>query len=125
MKGANKYMEILLVVFLRKKFILGNLMFLALRAIFLLFDWAWSNWARPLLIGYLNNQDMISFMITTGSLNNQDMISFMIATEPLNSQYMIRILKQWRHDFSGKHLFDGHSMDISDIYVWRSKSIVL
>ena len=56
---------------------------------FLLFDWPWSNWARPLLIGSLNSQGMISFMITTGSLNNQD---------------MTRILKQWRHDFSGKHL---------------------
>ena len=40
---------------------------------------------------------MISFMITTGSLNNQD---------------MTRILKQWRHDFSGKHLRDRYCMDI-------------
>ena len=48
----------------------------------LLFDWAWSNWARPLLIGSLNSQDMI------------------------------RILKQWRHDFSYKHLCDGYCMDI-------------
>ena len=41
-------------------------------------------------------------------LNSQDMISFMIATGSLNSQDMIRILKQWRYDFSGKHLFDGY-----------------
>ena len=40
---------------------------------------------------------MISFMLTTGSLNTQD---------------MIRILKQWRDDFSGKHLCDGYCMDI-------------
>ena len=75
---------------------------------FLLFDWPWSNWARPLLIGSLNSQgmisfmittgslniqDMISFMITIGSLNSQDMISFMITTGSLNSQDMIRILK--------------------------------
>ena len=40
---------------------------------------------------------MISFMITTGSLNSQD---------------MIRILKQSRHDFSGKHLCDGYCVDI-------------
>ena len=33
---------------------------------------------------------MITFMITTGSLNSED---------------MIRILKQSRRDFSGKHLF--------------------
>ena len=45
----------------------------------------------------LNKQDMISFMITTGSLDSQD---------------MIRILKQPRHDFSGKHLCDGYCMDI-------------
>ena len=40
---------------------------------------------------------MISFMITTGSLNNED---------------MTRILKQWRHDFSGKNLRDRYGMDI-------------
>ena len=40
---------------------------------------------------------MNSFMITAGSLKNQD---------------MTRILKQSRHDFSGKHLCDGYSMDI-------------
>ena len=39
---------------------------------------------------------MISFMITTGSLNSQD---------------VIRILKQWKHDFPGKHLCDGYCMD--------------
>ena len=27
-------------------------------------------------------------------------------------QDMIRILKQWRHDFSGKHLCDGYCVDI-------------
>ena len=52
------------------------------------------------------------FMITTGSLNSQDMISFMITTGSLNSLDMIRILKQWRHDLSGKHLCDGYCMDI-------------
>ena len=40
---------------------------------------------------------MISFVISTGSLKNQD---------------MTRILKQWRHDFSGKHLRDRYCMDI-------------
>ena len=40
---------------------------------------------------------MISFMITTGSLNNQN---------------MIRVLKQSRHEFSGKHICDGYYMDI-------------
>ena len=36
----------------------------------------------------------------------------MIIPESLNSQGMIRILKQSRHDFSGKHLCDGYCMDI-------------
>ena len=60
---------------------------------FLLFDLARSNWARPLLIRSLNSQNMIFFMITTGPLYNHN---------------MTRILKQWRHDFSGKHLRDRH-----------------
>ena len=47
-----------------------------------------------------------------GSLNSQDKISFMITTGSLNSQDMIMILKQSRHDFSGKHLGDGCCMDI-------------
>ena len=38
MKGANRYMEILLVVFPKKKLIWGNLIFLGH---FLLFDWTW------------------------------------------------------------------------------------
>ena len=64
---------------------------------FLLFNWAWSNCARPLLIGSLSSQDMISFMVTTESLNIQD---------------MIRILKQERHGFPAKHLYGGYCMDI-------------
>ena len=96
MKRANRYMKILLVVF-EEKNSFGEIWSFYPSGHFLLLYWAWSNWARPLLIGSLNSQDMISFMITTGSLNNQD---------------MIRILKQWRHDFSGKHLCDGYCMDI-------------
>ena len=75
----------------------GNVIFLAFGPFFAV-DWPWSIWASLLLIRSLNSQDMISFMITTGSLNSQD---------------MIRILKQWRHDFSGKHLCDGYCMDIT------------
>ena len=40
---------------------------------------------------------MVYFMVTTGSLNNQGIIG---------------ILKQSRHDFSGKRLCDGYCMDI-------------
>ena len=95
-EGANRYMKILFEsCFLRKNFIWGNVIFLGH---FLLFDWAWSKMSQA--------------TVTTGSLNNQDMISFMITTGSLNSQYMIRILKQSRHDFSGKHLCDGYCMDI-------------
>ena len=95
MKGANRYMEILLVVFPKKKLIWGNLIFLGH---FLLFDWTWLKLSQVIVtIGSLNGQDMISFMVTTGSLNSQD---------------IIRILKQSRHNFSGKHLCDGYYMDI-------------
>ena len=92
-KGTNKYMRIILVIFLEKK------SFGAVWSLcnFVLFDWTWSSWARPLFIGSLNSQDMISFMITTRSLNRQD---------------MIMVLKQWRHHFSAKHLCDGYCMDI-------------
>ena len=47
-----------------------------------------------------------------GSLNSQGMISFMITTRSLNTQDMIRILKQLRLDFTGKHLYGGYYMDI-------------
>ena len=77
-----------------KNFIWSNLIFLVFRPFFTV----WfgmvkiepSHWS-------LNSRDMISFMITTGSLNSQD---------------MVRILKQWRHDFSDKHLCGGYCMDI-------------
>ena len=93
MKVANRYIKILLVVFREKSPFGANWSFQPLGH-FLLFDWAQSNWARPLLI---KQQYMISFLITTGSLNNQG---------------MTRILKQWRHDFWGKHLHDRYCMDI-------------
>ena len=96
MKAANMYMKILLVVFWEQNSF-GTIWSFQPLGHFLLFDWAWSNWARSLLTGSLNSQDMISFMITNGSLN---------------SQGMIRTLKQWRRDFLGKHLCRGYCMDI-------------
>ena len=91
MKGTKRYVKILLVVFLRKNLIGGNLNFLG----HFLFDWVWSNLSQTTVnIGYLNRQDMISFVIATGSLNSQD---------------MIKILKQPGHDFSDKRLCDGYS----------------
>ena len=58
--------------FSRKYLIWGNLIFLGH---FLLFDWASLKLSQATVaIGSLNNQGMISFMITTGSLNSQDMI---------------------------------------------------
>ena len=54
----------------------------------------------------------LSQVTVNWTLNSQDTISVMITTGSLNSQDMIRILKQWRHDFSGKHLCDGYFMDI-------------
>ena len=104
MKGANSYMEILLVVF-REKIHLANLIFLVFRPFFTV--WLGMVKLRQVTI---NSQDLISFMITTGSLNSQD---------------TIRIFKQSRHDFSGKHSSDRYFMDICDFYVWRSKFMVL
>ena len=61
MKGANRYMKILLVVFRENSFgaiFLGH---------FLLFDWAWSKFSQATVtIRSLDSQDMI----TSGSLNN-------------------------------------------------------
>ena len=85
---ANRYLKILLVVFLREKFIWVNLIFLAFRPFFTV----WLGMVK------------LSQATVNWILNSQDMISFMIAIGSLNSQVMIRILKQWRHDFSGKHL---------------------
>ena len=50
------------------------------------------------------------------------MISFMITTRSLNSQDMIRILKQWRHNFSGKHLCGRYCMDIMMFMCWGQNS---
>ena len=55
---------------------------------------------------------MSQVTVTIGSLNRQDTNTFMITAGSLNSQDMIRILKQSRHDFSGKHLYGGYCMDI-------------
>ena len=82
--------------FSRTKFIWDNSIFLA----FKLFFTVWLGMVKlsQVTVNWiLNSQGMISFMITTGSLNNQD---------------MTRILKQWIHDFSGKHLRDRYYMDV-------------
>ena len=47
-------------------------------------------------------QVTINAPLLIGSLNSLEIISFMTATGSLNSQEVIRILKQGRHDFSGK-----------------------
>ena len=58
MKGADRYLKLLLVVFLGKKFIWGNLIVLGH---FLLFHWAWLRLSQATVtIGSLNSQDMIS-----------------------------------------------------------------
>ena len=97
-------------LFFEKKNHLGQFdIFIQPLSHFLLFDWDGQHRASPLLIRFLNSQDMISFIITTG---------------PLNSQDIIRILKQSRHGFSGKHVMDIVWI-LCDAYVWRSKFMVL
>ena len=97
MKGANRYMKILLVITFRKKNYFGQ---------FNLFRSFFTVWLDMVELEpghcYLNSQAMIFFMITTGSLNSQD---------------MIRIFKQSRHDLSGKHLSDGYCMDTRIFFI--------
>ena len=62
MKEAIRYMKILLVFFWEKNSI-GTIWSFKSLDHFLLFDWAWSSWARPLLIGSLNSQDMTRILI--------------------------------------------------------------
>ena len=97
MKGANRYMKILSVFFFffEKKNSFRAIWAFWSSSYFLMFDWAWSNWARPLLIGSLNSQDMI------------------------------RILKQRRHDFLGKHLCGIYCMDIMWCLCVEVKFVVL
>ena len=93
MKGADRYMKILLVVCWEKSH-LGQ---------FDLFRPSFTVWLGMVEIEsghcyyWILSQDMILFMITTRSLNSQD---------------MIRIHKQPRHDLSVKHLCDRYCMDI-------------
>ena len=87
MKEAGRYMEILLVVFREQN------SFGAIRSIWL---------------GMVKSSQVTVNWI----LKSQSMISFMITTRSLNSQNINRILKQWRHDLSGKHLRDRYCMDI-------------
>ena len=82
--------------FSRTKFIWGNLIFLPFRLLFTV-SLGMDKLSQVTVNWIFKSQDMISFVITTGSLNNQS---------------MTRILKQWRHDFSGKHLCDRYCMDI-------------
>ena len=82
--------------FSRTKFIWGNLIFL----VFSLFFTVWFDMVK------------LSQATVNWILNSQGMISFMITTESLNNQDMTRILKQWRHDFFGKHLRNRCCMDI-------------
>ena len=91
MNGVDRYMNILLV-FWEKNFIWGNLIFLG---DFLLFEWAWLKLSQATVTTGSLVRTWFFFMITTGS-----------------SQDMIRIYKDSRHDFSGKHLCDGYFMDI-------------
>ena len=96
MKEANRYMKILLVVFW-EKIHLGQFDLFSLQTIFYCLIGHGRNWARLLLIGSLNGQDVISFMI------------------------YYWILKQSGHDFSSKDLCDGCCMDIMWGLLWGVK----
>ena len=109
-------MKILLVVFLRKNLIWGNLIFIGH---FLMFDWSKLSQAT-VTIEFLNSHDMISFMIVTGSLNSQDMI-FQVnvcVMDTLRRYYVMFI-------FGGQYSTDCHMIfwkgfvkNLSRNFVW-------
>ena len=68
-KRANRYMKTLL--FFKKKISFGAIWFFLSWGRFLLFHWAWLKFSRvTVIIGSLNSQDIITFMINDGSLNS-------------------------------------------------------
>ena len=84
-KGANRYMKVLLVVFREK--IHFKLIFLAFKPFFTVW----------LGMGKLSQATVNWFLKQSG----HDFF-----------HYYHWMLKHWRHDFSGKHLCDGYCMDI-------------
>ena len=86
MKGANRYMKISLIF--KKKFHLGQFDLFSLEAIFYLLighGWNWVRW----LLRYILKQAVPNYF-----------------------HDYCWILKQSRHDFSGKHLYDEYCIDI-------------
>ena len=98
MKGANRYMKNLLVVFWEKKIIWGNLIFLAFRPFFTVW------------LGMVKLNQVIVNWILKQSGHDVFHDYYWI----FKQSGMIRILKQWRHDFSGKHLCGGYFMG----FIW-------
>ena len=86
MKGANRFMKILLVVFREKN---------SFGAVFTV--WLGMIKLSQATVNWILKQSGHDFFHDYYWILKQD---------------MIRILKQWRHDFSGKHLCDGYCMDI-------------
>ena len=108
MKGANRYIKILLVVFSRKKFILGCLIFLA----FMSFFTVWLDMVNlsKATANWILKQSRHDFFHDYYWILKQS------GYDLFHDYYwilrLIRILNQWRHDFSGKHLCDGYCMDV-------------
>ena len=95
MKGANRYMSFFF--FLIKKFIWDNFIFFA---------------SRPFFTVWLGMVEIEPGHCYYWILKQSEHYYFHDYYWPLNSKYMIRIFKQSRHNFSGKHSFDGYCMDI-------------
>ena len=93
MKRASRYMKVLLVAFFRKKFIWGNLIFLAFR----LFFTVWLGMVKL-------SQATVDWMLKKSGHN--------FFHDYYWKEDMIRILKQWRHNFLGKYLCGGYCMHI-------------
>ena len=70
---------------------------------FLLFDWTWLKLSQA--------------TVTIGSLGHDIFHDYCWILKQSGHD---GILKQSRHDFSGKHICNGYCM-ICDVYVWRAK----
>ena len=94
MKGVDRQMKIILIIFSKKNFV-------------------WDKWTilGPKMVHPLISGSTVRFFLKfcTWILLGRN---WAVTIGSLNSQDMIRILKQLRHDFSGKHLCDGYCMDI-------------
>ena len=120
MKRANRQMKVITMVCTQKWAILGLKMALhnsgsALRIFKKIFRM--KNWGNVIFLTFRPLFTVRLAMVklsqpTVNQILKQSVHDFFHDYYWILKQEMIRILKQGRHDFSGKHLCDGYCMDI-------------